>query len=262
MRLLVLGGTEFLGRALVEAALGRGDEVTTFTRGRTNPDLFPEADRRVGDRDGDLAALEHGDWDAVVDTSGYVPRVVRASCELLAPRVRRYAFVSSISAYAHFGGSLDEDSPLAALEDPHEEDVDRSYGALKAACEGVVRDAFGPRALIVRPGLIVGPHDPTGRFTYWARRLERGGEILAPEADVLRGTVGEYVLKLAASTYPVRSVTVSLADAFAADEVFLTSTTRGVVPIVMLDETPVGTGGVGPIVRDLMGRFRTAAFGV
>jgi 2'-hydroxyisoflavone reductase len=180
VRLLVLGGTEFLGRALVEAALACGEQVTIFTRGRTNPELFPDVDRRTGDRDGDLGALEEGEWDAVVDTSGYVPRVVRASCELLAPRVQRYAFVSSISAYADFAAPLDEDSPLAGLDEPDAEDVEQAYGPLKAACEQVVRDVFGPRALVVRPGLIVGPHDPTGRFTYWVERLARGGDVIAP----------------------------------------------------------------------------------
>ncbi len=180
MRLLVLGGTEFLGRHLVEAALAAGHEVTTFTRGRTNPDLFPQVEALRGDRDGDLGALEAGRWDAVVDTSGYVPRVVRASAELLHERVGLYCFVSSISVYAGFSSGPDESSPVAPLEDESSEDVAKDYGALKAACEQVVQEVYGDRALIVRPGLIVGPHDPTDRFTYWARRLARGGTILAP----------------------------------------------------------------------------------
>ena len=180
MKLLVLGGTMFLGRALVEAALARGDDVTTFTRGRTNPGLFPQVDRRVGDRDGGLVALEDGEWDAVVDTSGYLPRVVRASAELLRDRVERYLFVSSISVYADPSAPPSEQSALAELEDPASEEIMRDYGALKAACERAAAEVYGERALLVRPGLIVGPHDPTDRFTYWPRRVAAGGDVLAP----------------------------------------------------------------------------------
>jgi 2'-hydroxyisoflavone reductase len=183
MRLLVLGGTKFLGRHLVEQALARGHEVTTFTRGLTNPGLFDGVEELRGDRDGGLDALAEGRWEACVDTSGYYPRVVRQSAELLRDRVGHYTFVSSISAYADFRGPLSEDSPLATLEDETVEEMGaefQNYGGLKALCERVVQDVFGDRALIVRPGLIVGPHDPTGRFTYWARRLREGGPILAP----------------------------------------------------------------------------------
>ena len=180
MRLLVLGGTVFLGRAVVDSALGGGHDVTIFTRGRTNPELFPEAERLRGDRDGDLGALEGRTWDGVVDTSGYVPRIVRQSAELLRDAVGRYVFVSSVSAYADLSSPPEESSPLAALEDPDSEEIMRDYGALKAACERVVEDVFGDRATIVRPGLIVGPHDPTGRFTYWPRRVAEGGRVLAP----------------------------------------------------------------------------------
>jgi 2'-hydroxyisoflavone reductase len=181
MRLLVLGGTKFLGRAVVERALERGDEVTLFNRGQTNPDLFPEVERLRGDRDGDLAALEGRSWDAVVDPSGYVPRVVRASAERLARNgVGYYVFVSSISAYADLSLPVDESSPLATLADPTSEDVAEHYGALKALCERVVGDVFPGRSASVRAGLIVGPHDPTGRFTYWPHRIARGGEVLVP----------------------------------------------------------------------------------
>ncbi len=182
MKLLLLGGTKFLGRAVAEAALARRHELTLFNRGETNPDLFPEAERLRGDRDGDLAVLEGGRWDAVLDTSGYVPRVVRASAELLC-NVESYAFVSSVSAYADFSRGPREGDALAELGDGlvNELAADYSnYGPLKALCEREVQAVFGERALIVRPGLIVGPHDPTGRFTYWARRLERGGGVLAP----------------------------------------------------------------------------------
>ncbi|HEY3962430.1 MAG TPA: SDR family oxidoreductase [Gaiellaceae bacterium] len=180
MKLLVLGGTKFLGRHVVDAGLARGDEVTIFTRGQTNPDLYPGVEHLVGDRDGKLDALAGRSWDGVVDTSGYVPRVVRQSAELLRDAVARYVFVSSVSAYADPSVPLMETSPLAALEDPLTEEVESAYGALKAACEHVVDEVFGDRATSVRAGLIVGPHDPTERFTYWPRRIAEGGEVLAP----------------------------------------------------------------------------------
>jgi 2'-hydroxyisoflavone reductase len=173
MRLLVLGGTKFLGRAVVEAALERGHEVTLFNRGRTNAGLYPEVERLRGDRDGDLSALEGRSWDAVVDTSGYVPRVVRASVELLQARAEHYTFVSSISVY-------EGPDRLIELDDSATEDVQQHYGGLKALCERVVEKGFPARSASVRAGLIVGPHDPTGRFTYWPHRLARGGEVLAP----------------------------------------------------------------------------------
>ena len=178
----MIGGTAFLGRATVEEALARGHELTLFNRGRTNPELFPEAEHLHGDRAEDLSALEGRTWDAVVDTSGYTPGVVRASAELLRGS-GRYVFVSSVSVYADVSTGPTEETAVAELGDMPDDELlpDYSnYGALKALCEAEVGRVFGDRALIVRPGLIVGPHDPTGRFTYWARRLERGGEILAP----------------------------------------------------------------------------------
>ena len=194
MRLLLLGGTHFLGRHVVEAGLARGHEITVFTRGRRAlPGELQRAVRALtGDRDprtGEgLASLSRGTWDAVVDTSGYVPRVVQASVELLAARVARYLFVSSISVYAKLDRpDLDEDAPLAALPTPDSEDVPKDYGALKAACEATVARTFGPRATLVRPGLIVGPHDPTDRFGYWPARFvhpqllgDRGAHAVAP----------------------------------------------------------------------------------
>ncbi|HET7043382.1 MAG TPA: NAD-dependent epimerase/dehydratase family protein [Gaiellaceae bacterium] len=182
MRILVLGGTQFLGRALVETALARGDEVTLFNRGRTRPELFPGVRRLVGDRDGGLDALREGAWDAVVDTSGYVPRVVRESAELLAGRAARYLFVSSISAYADLSrAGADESAPVAQLQEETEDHRSEAYGALKALCEQTVEAVWGERATVVRPGLIVGPWDPTGRFTYWPVRIAAGGDVLAPE---------------------------------------------------------------------------------
>jgi 2'-hydroxyisoflavone reductase len=179
MRLLVLGGTRFLGRALVESALARGHDLTLFNRGQTNAELFPEAEKIRGDRTLDLSPLEGREWDAVLDVATFLPRVVRLSVDALDGRVGRYVFVSSISAYADLSTPAVEGAPVAELDDRDAEDVEH-YGALKAACERIVEDAFGTRALIVRPGLIVGPHDPTDRFTYWPRRVAEGGTVLAP----------------------------------------------------------------------------------
>lgn len=183
MRVLVLGGTRFLGRAVVAASLARGHEATLFNRGQTSPELFPEAERLRGDRDGGLEALRGREWDAVIDPSGFVPRVVRDSTELLRDSVGRYIFVSSISVYQTRPPGFDEDAPVIELEDPSIEDFRSSpeaYGGLKALCERVVADAFPESHANVRAGLIVGPHDPTGRFTYWPLRLARGGTVLAP----------------------------------------------------------------------------------
>jgi len=181
MKLLVLGGTKFLGRAVVEAALARGHEVTLFNRGLTNPELFPETKKLRGDRDGDLASLEGREWDAVIDPSGFVPRIVRASAELLRGRARHYVFVSSASVYAEpYVPGFDETAPTVGLEDPASEEVLRDYGALKAVCEDVVRELFPDAHTNVRAGLIVGPHDASGRFTYWPLRASLGGDVLAP----------------------------------------------------------------------------------
>jgi 2'-hydroxyisoflavone reductase len=158
----------------------QGHDVTLFTRGQTNPDLFPEAEHLRGDRDGDLGALAGREWDAVVDPSGYVPRVVRQSVELLRDAVGRYVFISSVSVYADESRGPDESAATAELEDPASEDVQEHYGGLKAACERVVDEVYGSRGASVRAGLIVGPHDPTERFTYWPRRLAEGGDVLAP----------------------------------------------------------------------------------
>jgi 2'-hydroxyisoflavone reductase len=182
MKLLVLGGTRFLGRAIVDAALARGHAVTLFHRGKTRPGLFPGVERLIGDRDGGLGALRGRDWDAVVDTSGFVPRVVVEGVRVLAERIAHYTFVSSISVYADPMPALaNESAPLASLADETDETVSgEHYGALKALCERAVDTALPGRALVVRPGLIVGPHDYTDRFAYWPRRIARGGEVLAP----------------------------------------------------------------------------------
>jgi 2'-hydroxyisoflavone reductase len=180
-KILILGGTGFLGPALVELALPRGHSLTLFNRGKTQPHLFPNVEKLQGDRDGNLKALEGRKWDAVIDTSGYVPRVVRASAELLAPNVGQYLFVSTISVYKDMSrGGVDESHAVATVEDEKTEDVSQHYGALKALSEKAAEAAMPGRTTIVRPGLIVGPGDPTDRFTYWPVRVARGGEVLAP----------------------------------------------------------------------------------
>jgi 2'-hydroxyisoflavone reductase len=187
MNILILGGTVFLGRHLVETAVARGHAVTLFNRGQNNPDLFPASaypnvDKLQGDRDGNLDALRGRTWDAVIDTCGYVPRMVRLSAELLANQVQQYVFISSISAYADFSqAGIDEASPVGRMADPTLEEVTgESYGPLKVLCEEAAEAAMPGRVLTIRPGLIVGPHDPTDRFTYWPARVARGGTVLAP----------------------------------------------------------------------------------
>ena len=182
MKLLVIGGTKFLGRAIAAEALARGHELTLFNRGETNPGLFSGAEELRGDRNKDLSALERRTWDAVIDPSGYTPAAVRATAEALRDS-GRYVFVSSVSVYADFSRGPTEESPLAELGDLPVDELSSdysNYGPLKALAEEEARRVFGDRALVLRPGLIVGPNDPTGRFTYWARRLQRGGRILAP----------------------------------------------------------------------------------
>ncbi len=186
MRLLVLGGTRFVGRAFAEAALAEGHDVTLFHRGRTSPGLFPEAEHLLGDREGRLDPLEGRSWDVCVDVNGYLPRIVRASSELLTGAVEHLVFVSTISVYARLAQPCDETGPLATLDDPLDEDVPGAYGALKALCERAVSDAFGDRSTIVRPGYVVGAHDPTGRFTWWVRRAAAGGRMPVPTSIARR----------------------------------------------------------------------------
>ena len=184
MHILILGGTQFLGRHLVEAAQARGHTLTLFNRGRTNPSLFPDIEQIHGDRKESLAGLGGRKWDAVIDTSGYHPTTVTASAQALLDAVNRYLFISTISVYSDFTiANQNEDAPLARLDNPAAAEVNgETYGPLKTHCEEVVQQTYGDRATIVRPGLIVGPHDPTDRFTYWPVRATRGGEILAPQS--------------------------------------------------------------------------------
>ena len=189
LKVLILGGTGFLGPAVVEAALARGHDMTLFNRGKTNPDLFAGAVEKLrGDRDPDkgdgLTALQDCRWDAVVDTSGYYPRMVRASAELLAAAVEQYVFISSISVYSDNSiVDMDETGPIATMEDKSLEEFGEQYqyyGPLKALCEQAAEAALPGRTTNIRPGLIIGPRDQTPRFTYWPVRIARGGEVLAP----------------------------------------------------------------------------------
>ena len=183
MRILILGGTIFLGRHLVTAAIGRGHDVTIFHRGK-HPlaDPTPGIHEILGDRTDSLDPLMAQTWDAIIDTSGYLPRVVQANAEALQHAASHYIFVSSISVYPlTIPPNSDESFPALPLgELSSEELTDENYGPLKALCEQAVQSVFGEGATIVRPGLIVGPHDPTYRFTYWVERMNRGGEVLAP----------------------------------------------------------------------------------
>ncbi len=183
MRILILGGTLFLGRAIVDAALARGWEITLFNRGKTDPDAYPDLESIRGDRQADLTLLKNRSWDAVIDTCGYFPRVVRASAEFLSGAVGRYLFVSTLNVYANPDKrGITEEDELGVLEDPSVEEITgETYGPLKVLCEKAVEDTFPGKAVIVRSGLIVGPGDVSDRFTYWPCRAARGGEILAPE---------------------------------------------------------------------------------
>lgn len=177
----MLGGTSFVGRAIVEQALADGHDLTLFSRGRTGGGLFPQVERLVGDREtGDYASLEHGSWDAVVDVSGYVPRHVRQAGA--AVDVGRYLFISTGSVYdrEQAADPLTEDAPRLAPERGTEDHRSPAYGPLKVACEDDVQARWGERATIVRPGIVAGPHDPTDRFTYWARRAAEGGRVALP----------------------------------------------------------------------------------
>ncbi|MGA8117677.1 MAG: NAD-dependent epimerase/dehydratase family protein [Actinocatenispora sp.] len=184
MRILVLGGTAFVGRAIVADALGVGAEVTLFGRGRTGTEMFPDVPRLIGDRDtGDYSALRGGSWDAVVDVSGYVPRHVGQAMDALGDGVGRYLFISSHAVYAREGvrAGSDEDTPRRPANRTGTEELDEdTYGPLKVACEDDVLARYGSRATIVRPGKVAGPHDNQSGLTYWVRRAARGGRVALP----------------------------------------------------------------------------------
>ena len=195
MKLLILGGTRFLGPHLVKAALERNHKLTLFNRGRHPSGLPTNVETIYGNRNGDLSGLEGRSWDAVIDTSGYLPRTVVESAGILSHSVDQYVFISSVSAYADVSGfGVDESAPVKGLtseELAEANEIDSSgqtsavnygkmYGGLKALCEQAAKEVMTDRVLIIRPGLIVGPYDSTDRFTYWVVRGARGGEVLAP----------------------------------------------------------------------------------
>lgn len=182
MKLLVIGGTRFYGRLLVQNAIARGHQVTLFNRAKSNPGVFPEAEQLVGDRNSDVSVLAGRRWDAVIDTCGFEPTGVRLTAGTLADAVDVYTFVSSISVYDNpIQPGIDEDSPLAKLPEGADESFKiENYGALKVLCEQAAEQAVPGRALIIRPGLIVGQYDSTDRFSYWPWRVAQGGEVLAP----------------------------------------------------------------------------------
>ena len=191
MKLLIIGGTIFLGKSLVESALERGHDPTLFNRGQHNPDFFPEVEKLRGDRDGGLDALNDREWDAVIDTCGYFPRIVRQSAQKLANCTGHYTFISSISVYADFSTpGTREDAALGQISEEDGESADKitneNYGPLKVRCEEEVEKAFPGRNLLIRPGLIVGPFDPSDRFTYWPVRVSKGGEMLVPGSPDVR----------------------------------------------------------------------------
>lgn len=254
MRILIFGGTNFLGRHTAAAALERGHEVTLFHRGQTNPGLFPDAEEILGDREHDLALLAGREWDAVIDVPGYVPRIVRASAQALAGHVKHYAFISTISVYDSIPEpGMDESAPVGQLPEPSE-DVQKYYGQLKALCEDEVRAAFPDAALVIRPGLIVGPFDPTDRFSYWPIRIARGGEVLAPgdpdrQVQVIdardlanwtvdcveRGTTGTFNATGPATRLTMREMLEACREGTASDATF-----------TWVDESFLEAEGVGP----------------
>ena len=184
LKILILGGTAFLGPAIVRYARSQGHQLTLFTRGKTNANLFPDIEMLVGDRDGNLEALKNRQWDVVIDTSGYIPRLVTDSAKLLAGNIGQYIFISSISVFADFSvRGLDESSPVGVLEDETVEEITGlTYGPLKALCEQAAEKVMRGRTTNIRPGLIVGPMDRSDRFTYWPVRIAEGGEVLTPES--------------------------------------------------------------------------------
>lgn len=185
MRILIIGGGVFVGRHITDALLSAGHRVTHFNRGIAAPGRS-DVETVTGDRIRDLHRLGNRTWDAVVDTCGYVPEALRVSTNALNGRAGRYVFISTVSVYDYdrigAGDAIDENATKATL--PPGADTTKvtpeTYGALKLSCEGRVLEAFGDRATILRCGLMVGPYDPTDRFTYWVLRCTRAGRMLAP----------------------------------------------------------------------------------
>jgi 2'-hydroxyisoflavone reductase len=188
--ILILGGTGFIGPHEINYARSRGHNITMFNRGKTAPDMFPDVEALIGDRDDQLDSLKGRDWDAVIDNSGFFPRHARLSAELLHGHVGQYLFVSSISAYAE-SLTVDDDEFSAAygvMDDPTDESeyiYGPTYGPRKALCEQEVTKVFGDKAINIRPGIITGTGDPTERLRHWLRRMQAGNEILVPGAQDL-----------------------------------------------------------------------------
>jgi 2'-hydroxyisoflavone reductase len=182
MRILMIGGTAFVGRHIAAAALDAGHDLTLFHRGKTGSELSPQATHLRGDRDDDLSALADGSWDATIDVCGYFPRQVRSLAAALSGRGGTYMFISSVSAYSpSVPPNYDESAPLAQVEDAEATEVtNENYGGLKVACEQVSTELFGPDTTIIRPTYVIGPYDTSYRFTWWVDRLARGGTVLAP----------------------------------------------------------------------------------
>lgn len=211
MRFLILGGTKFLGRHLVNSALKNNHEVTIFTRGREKVSLPSEVEQLIGDRGSNLDALKGRSWDRVIDTSGYVPWEVENSTGLLAPSIQHYTFISSISVYSDLEKNyIDETAPVLTMTDEqlkevraleNRESVMKYYGELKYLCEEAAKKVLPGRVLNIRPGLIVGQYDPTDRFTYWIDRIAKGGEVLCPgRADktvqfIHAGDLADFIIK-------------------------------------------------------------------
>jgi 2'-hydroxyisoflavone reductase len=211
LKLLVLGGTRFLGPALVEYAMARGHTVTLFNRGQSNPGLFPNVEKLQGDRDAKDGYASLGGartWDVVVDVPTTLPRWVNGAADALAKKTNHYLFISTISVFRDYSQpGIDENGPLHAAGDPLAERMGQTaetqYGPLKVRCEMLARERFGANVTIVRPGLIVGPGDLSDRFSYWPVRIEKGGDVLAPGTPddptqyVDVRDLGEWVVRLA-----------------------------------------------------------------
>jgi 2'-hydroxyisoflavone reductase len=243
MNILVLGGTEFVGRHIVEKAIDHGHHVTVFHRGKHGLELFPTAEHILGDRDGGLSALGDRNWDWVVDTCGYVPRIVKQSIDFLLSRAPNYLFISTISVYADMSEpGQNEAAPLATLKDEATEVVDgETYGGLKVLCEQAVEEGYGPHALIVRPGMIVGPYDKTDRFTYWFQRAAKGGRMLSL---CERDEVVQFIDGRDLATFCVHLIETNQCDTFNA-----TGPQFGMTWGDIFDEAALSTGKQYEIVR-------------
>jgi 2'-hydroxyisoflavone reductase len=201
MKLLILGGTKFVGRHITQSALDAGHQVTLFNRGQSNRDLFPQVEKIIGDRDGDLDALMGRKWDAVIDVNGYLPRIVKAGAELLRDQVDYYLFISTVSVYAETKEPITENSPLIELQDQNTDLSGETYGGLKVWCERYVKEIYGERVAIVRPAFVIGPYDHTDRFPYWLWRASRGGRMAVPGEDEITAAIdgrdlGDFVIHL------------------------------------------------------------------